>query len=81
MKIEILGDGCSKCARLKEHVEQAVKELGLKADIEAIMDPEKIAGYQARTLPILVIDGVPQPPSKTASSLDDVKMLLQGKRT
>jgi hypothetical protein len=79
MKIEILGDGCSKCARLKQSVEKAVTDLGLQADIEAVMDPERIAGYQARSLPTLVIDGVPQPAAKIGASLDEVKALLQRK--
>lgn len=58
MKIEILGDGCSRCDRFYENVLEAVKESGKKADIVKEMDPSKIAHYGALSLPGLVVDGV-----------------------
>lgn len=61
MKIEILGEGSSKCVEAKKSVLQAVAALNIEADIVSIMDPEVIANYHAMTLPVLVIDGVPQP--------------------
>nr|NIO38943.1 thioredoxin family protein [Burkholderiales bacterium] len=61
MKIEILGEGCSKCVEAKKSVLKAVAELNIDADIESTMDPEVIANYHALSLPVLVIDGVPQP--------------------
>ena len=76
MKIEILGDGCSICIGLKENVEKAVADLGIHADIEATMNLEKISDYQAKRLPLLVIDDVLQRPRNTLS-LREVKGLLQ----
>lgn len=61
MKIVILGEGCSKCVEVKKNVYKAVADLAIEADIETTMDPEVIARYHALTLPVLVIDDVPQP--------------------
>jgi Thioredoxin domain len=57
MKVEILGDGCSQCKALKVKVRQAVDELGLRAEICSVMDPERIAELHALSLPQLVING------------------------
>ena len=57
MKVEILGDGCSKCKSLKIKVQQAVDELGIQVDVCSVMDPERIAELQALSLPQLVING------------------------
>ncbi len=58
MKIEILGDGCSRCDKFYENVLQAVKEIGIEVQIIKEMDPPKIAQYGVLSLPGLVIDGV-----------------------
>jgi hypothetical protein len=76
MKIEILGGGCSKCIEVKKSVLQAVSELDINADIETTNDPEIIAGYHALTLPVLVIDGVPQPVS-IRMNVSEVTQLLK----
>jgi len=58
MKIEILGDGCSRCDQFYENVLQAVKEIGIEADIVKEMDLPKIAQYGVLSLPGLVVDGL-----------------------
>ncbi|NLT78462.1 MAG: thioredoxin family protein, partial [Planctomycetes bacterium] len=37
-KIQILGTGCPKCAKLAENAESAAKALGLEFDIEKVTD-------------------------------------------
>ena len=76
MKIEILGDGCSICTGLKRDVEKAVAELGIHADIESTMDMKMLSDYQAKNLPMLVINDVLQKPRNTLS-LREIKSLLQ----
>jgi small redox-active disulfide protein 2 len=56
MKIKILGTGCSKCKALKERTEQAVKELGLNADIEKVEDLNLILDYNVMCTPALVVE-------------------------
>lgn len=80
MKIVILGEGCSKCVEVKKNVHRAVAELDIEANIETTMDPEVIARYQALTLPVLVIDGVPQPVN-IKMTLAEVTQLLKAGST
>ena len=78
MKIEVLGDGCTKCRALKKRVEQAVVDLGLDAEVNAVMDPEKLAELQTMSLPQLVIDGH-MVPAGSLNSLNEIKNFLRGK--
>jgi small redox-active disulfide protein 2 len=57
MKLEILGTGCPKCKKLTELTVEAVKELGLTAEIVKIDKIEEIVNYGVMTTPALVIDG------------------------
>ena len=38
MNIKVLGEGCEKCSQLYENTKEAVKELGIDAEIEKIED-------------------------------------------
>jgi Thioredoxin domain len=80
MKVEILGDGCARCKALKSKVQQAVDELGIQAEICSVMDPERIAGYHALSLPQLVIDGHPAP-VRNLSSVAGIKDVLDKTRS
>ena len=57
MKIEILGAGCAKCKSLEASVKQAVKELGIKAEIVKVEDIMEIVNYGVMSTPALVVDG------------------------
>ncbi|MEN8615070.1 thioredoxin family protein [Dehalogenimonas sp. THU2] len=56
MKIKILGTGCPKCNQLEAVTRDAVKELGLDAEIEKVKDITKIMAYPVMMTPALVID-------------------------
>ena len=57
MKIEILGTGCAKCKSLEKNVREAVKELGIQAEIVKVEDITKIMEYGVMGTPAIVIDG------------------------
>lgn len=57
MKIEILGMGCIKCNTLYGNVRKAVKELGIKPEIEHVRDLDRIVEYGVMSTPALVVDG------------------------
>ena len=58
MKIEILGPGCPKSKKLSELTAEAIKELGVSAEIVKVTDINIIIGYGVMLTPALVIDGV-----------------------
>jgi len=56
MKIKILGTGCPKCQLLEAITRDAVKEMGIDAEIEKVKDIAKIMAYPVMMTPALVID-------------------------
>lgn len=68
MKIEVLGSGCPRCHTLEKHTKEAVKQLGIEAEVEHITDLQhsikRMQEVRAMTTPALVVDG---------------KLVLQGK--
>ncbi len=57
-KIEILGIGCMRCGEITKRAKQAVKELGVDAEITSVQDVETISNYRVLRLPALAVDGV-----------------------
>ena len=57
-KIEILGMGCPKCNQLEDRAKEAVKELGIKAEVIKVKDIKAITDYGVMITPALVVDGV-----------------------
>jgi len=74
-RIQILGTGCPKCAKLAANAEDAAAELGLECDVEKVTDIEAIMSFNVMMTPALVIDGdvkvVGRVPSK-----DEIKEML-----
>jgi small redox-active disulfide protein 2 len=56
-KIEILGSGCAKCKKLYQQTEEAVKSLGIEAQLEKVEDIAKIMDYGVMMTPAIVVDG------------------------
>ena len=57
MKIEVLGTGCPKCQATVRNVEQAVKELGIQAEVVKVEDLSEITARGVAVTPALAIDG------------------------
>jgi len=57
MKIEILGTGCPKCKKLAELAGEAVKELGITAEISKVVKIDDIMNYGVMVTPALAVDG------------------------
>lgn len=75
MKIEVFGDSCNKCDALKSKAEQAVRELGLKVEVQSVIDPEHLSELHALSLPQLVVNGQHHS-SKTTMSVSEIKDYL-----
>jgi len=56
MKIKILGPGCARCQQLGKTTKEALKELGIDAEIEEVKDINKIMEYPILTTPGLIIN-------------------------
>ena len=57
-QIKVLGPGCPKCKTTFHNVEEAVKQLGIEAEIIKIEDIEEMMRYNVLTTPVLMIDDV-----------------------
>ena len=57
-KIEILGMGWHKCNKLAERAKDAVKELGIDAEVIKVQDIKTITNYGVLVTPAFVVDGV-----------------------
>lgn len=57
-KIALLGvEGCPTCARLDQHVAEAMRLANVEACVEKVTDPEKIMEYSPGGLPAVYVDG------------------------
>jgi len=56
-KIQILGTGCPKCAKLAENAQAAAEAIGVEHTIEKVTDVNAIAGFGVFLTPALAIDG------------------------
>jgi len=68
MKLEVLGSGCPRCHTLEKNAKEALKQLGIEADVEHITNLQhsikRMQEVRAMSTPALVVDG---------------KLVLQGK--
>jgi len=76
MKLEIFGTGCNKCQQLEENVRQALKQLGITADIKKVEDLADIADRGIMLTPTLAVDGEPKLVGKVGK-VSEIKKLLQ----
>ncbi len=67
MKVEILGLGCPRCKKTVANAEQAVRELGIDAEIVKVEKIDEIMKYEVMMTPALAIDGEVKCAGKTPS--------------
>jgi small redox-active disulfide protein 2 len=78
MKIQVLGTGCPKCKKTYENTEQALKDLGVCADLEKVEDLKAIMNFGVMVTPALAIDGEVRLAGKIPS-VDEVKKIISEK--
>jgi small redox-active disulfide protein 2 len=55
--IQILGTGCPKCEALAANAEQAVRELGIEANVVKVKEISEIMKFGVMLTPALAVDG------------------------
>lgn len=78
-KIQILGMGCPRCAKLYAVAEAAAKELGIEYQIEKIADINKITDMGVMMTPALVINDEVKLAGKIPSSEELKKIITEAK--
>jgi small redox-active disulfide protein 2 len=78
MEIKVLGPGCANCHKMEEMAKQAVKELGVNAEVVKITDISEIARHGILSTPGLIINGKIKHSGKPLPNLEKVKELIQG---
>ena len=56
-KLQVLGTGCPKCAKLAENADAAARELGIQYTLEKVTDISQILAMGVMFTPALVVDG------------------------
>jgi len=77
MKIEVLGTGCAKCKRLFANLQEAVKDLGVEAELIKVESIDELVERGVMSTPALFIDGKMRMAGKVPT-VDELKRLLQG---
>jgi small redox-active disulfide protein 2 len=57
MKVEILGTGCTKCKRMYDNVNEAVKKAGLQTEVIKVETLDEIVNRGVLMTPALFVDG------------------------
>lgn len=78
-KIQILGMGCPKCAKLYAAAEAAAKELGIEHEMEKVDDMNKIMEMGVLMTPALAINGAVKFSARIPSSEELKKIIAEGK--
>lgn len=76
MTIKILGTGCANCNKLSDHVNEAVKRLGIEATVEHVTAIQDIMAYGVMRTPAIVVDEQVKLFGKVAS-VEEVMALLK----
>jgi small redox-active disulfide protein 2 len=75
MQILVIGPGCSRCKTLLQLTEQAVKDLGVTAEINKVTDLKQIMALGVMMTPALAVNGTIKLAGRVPT-LEEVKKLL-----
>ena len=75
--IRVLGAGCKSCHEQYENEKEAVRALGLSAEVEYVTDLEKVMGYGVMSMPAIVVNEKVVSMGKVLKTAD-VEKLLKG---
>jgi small redox-active disulfide protein 2 len=74
-QVKVLGPGCAKCKTTYNNVLEAVKQMGIEAEVIKIEDIEEMMKYNVLTTPVLIIDDIIKVKGRVAD-INEIKQLL-----
>lgn len=74
-QVKVLGPGCAKCKTTYNNVLEAIKQLGIEADVTKVEDIEEMMKYNVLTTPVLMVDDVIKVKGRVAD-INEIKILL-----
>ena len=57
MKIEVVGPGCARCVTTEKNIQEAVKQLGIQAEIVKVTNVAEFAKKGVMFTPAVIVDG------------------------
>lgn len=79
MKIEIVGPGCTRCITTEKNVKEAVKQLGIQAEITKVTNVAEFAKKGVMFTPGVVVDGQVKVSGKIPT-VDEIKQILSANK-
>jgi small redox-active disulfide protein 2 len=76
MQLLVIGPGCARCKTLAQFTEQAVKELGIDAEINKVTDLKQIMALGVMMTPALAVNGTIKVTGKVPT-VPEIKAILQ----
>jgi small redox-active disulfide protein 2 len=73
--IKVLGPGCANCKTTYNNVLEAIKQIGVEADVIKIEDMMEMMKYDVLTTPVLMIDEVVKVKGRVAD-IAEIKQFL-----
>ena len=73
--IKVLGAGCKSCHEQYENAKEAVRAMGLPAEVEYITDMQKVMEYGVMSMPAIVVDEKVVSMGKVLKASDMEKLL------
>jgi small redox-active disulfide protein 2 len=78
MNIQVYGTGCAKCNMLEKAAKEAVKELGVNAEVVKVSDIDAIVDAGILATPGFAVDGEVKSMGRVPST-DEIKKWIKAK--
>jgi len=79
MKIEVVGPGCFRCVETEKNVNEALKQLGIDAEVTHIYDMGEIIKRGVMFTPAVIVDGEIKTSGKIPT-VNEIKKILSAKQ-
>ena len=75
MKIEVVGPGCPRCVTTEKNVHEALKQLGISAEVSKVTNVAEFAKKGVMFTPAVIVDGQVKISGKVPT-VDEIKKVM-----